>query len=393
MDPVKNPYSPNAGAPPPALVGRDALLASFAVAVRRTQIGRSQKSMLPTGLRGVGKTVLLNRFVEEARGLGYVIAQIEASESETFVEALATEARTALYELSAKAKIRGAVSKALGVLKSFTVTFGMADLSVRLGVDPQVGVGDSGVLSTDLTALFVAIGEAAREEQAAALIAIDELQYLNEEQLAAIIMAVHRVTQLALPLLVVGTGFPQLPALAGNAKSYAERLFDYPNIGALSREEAFEAIRQPARTEGVDVDEAALARLYEITKGYPYFIQEWAYRVWNLAPKSPITLNDVDSAEPEVLARLDESFFRVRYDRLTPREKQYLRAMAELGPGPHRSGDIAGILGVKVETLSPLRSGLIRKGMIYSPQHGDTAFTVPLFDALMRRTIPALQSS
>jgi hypothetical protein len=346
--------------------------------------------MLPTGLRGVGKTVLLNRFVEQARALGYVVAQVEASESETFLETLATEARTALYDLSAKAKTRGAVSKALGVLKSFTLTFGMSDLSLRLGVDAHAGAGDSGVLSTDLTALFVSIGEAAREEQSAALIAIDELQYLSEDQLAAIIMAVHRVTQLSLPLLVVGTGLPQLPALAGSAKSYAERLFEYPNIGALSREEVFEAIRRPAQNEGADIEEPALERLYEITQGYPYFIQEWAYRVWNSATKSPITLQDVEEVEPEVLSRLDERFFRVRYDRLTPREKHYLRAMAELGAGPHRSGDIAAIQHVRVESLSPVRSGLIRKGMIYSPQHGDTAFTVPLFDAFMRRTIPTL---
>ncbi|MBC5820821.1 MAG: ATP-binding protein, partial [Candidatus Eremiobacteraeota bacterium] len=303
MDPIKNPYSPNAGAPPPAFVGRGAVLTAFATALGRIQIGKSQKSMLPTGLRGVGKTVLLNRFAEQARALGYLVAQIEASESETFMEALASEARTTLYELSAKAKIRGAVSKALGVLKSFTLTFDMAGLSVQLGVDPQVGAADSGILSNDLTALLVAMGQAAREEQTAVLIAIDELQYLNEEQLAAIIMAVHRVTQLALPLLVVGTGLPQLPALAGNAKSYAERLFDYPAIGALSREEAFEAIRKPARSEGVDIEDAALERLYKITKGYPYFVQEWAYRVWNLATKSPIALDDVDRAEPEVLAR------------------------------------------------------------------------------------------
>ncbi len=368
------------------------LLAAFALALKRVQVGRSQKSLLPTGLRGVGKTVLLNRFVDEAKALGYVVAQIEAAESETLIETLAGEIRRALFELSAKAKIKTAVSKALGVLKSFTLTFGMTDLSIRLGVDPQVGVGDSGVLSSDLTALFVAVGEAAREEKTAVLVAIDELQYLSEDQLASIIVAVHRVTQLALPLLVVGTGLPQLPALAGNAKSYAERLFEFPNVAALSRAEAFEAVRLPAQNGGVDIEIAALERLFEITKGYPYFIQEWAYSVWNGATQSPITLNDVNRVEHIVLARLDESFFRVRYDRLTPREKTYLRAMAELGPGPHRSGDIASIMKVKVETLSPLRNGLIKKGMIYSPQHGDTAFTVPLFDAFMRRTIPALLS-
>lgn len=390
MDPIKNPFSPNAGAPPPALVGRDALLQTFQIALERIRIGRSQKSMFPTGLRGVGKTVLLNKFVDKARSLGYVVAQLEASESQTFVETLAAEARSALYELSASAKMSASISKALKILKSFSLTLDMSDFSARLGVDAQVGTGDSGILSSDLTALFIALGEAARNEQVAVLFAIDELQYLSEEQLSAIIVAVHRITQLSLPLLVVGTGLPQLAALAGNAKSYAERLFDYPTIGALTRDDAFEAIRMPLRDQGVDIEVPALARLYEITEGYPYFIQEWAYAVWDSAPASPITLNDVNRAEPEVLAKLDQSFFRVRYDRLTPREKRYLRAMAELGAGPHRSGDVAAILEVKVESLSPLRNGLIKKGMIYSPQHGDTAFSVPLFDSFMRRSIASL---
>ena len=390
MDPIKNPFSPNAGAPPPALVGRDALLQTFQIALERIRIGRSQKSMFPTGLRGVGKTVLLNKFVDKARSLGYVVAQLEASESQTFVETLAAEARSALYELSASAKMSASISKALKILKSFSLTLDMSDFSARLGVDAQVGTGDSGILSSDLTALFIALGEAARNEQVAVLFAIDELQYLSEEQLSAIIVAVHRITQLSLPLLVVGTGLPQLAALAGNAKSYAERLFDYPTIGALTRDDAFEAIRMPLRDQGVDIEVPALARLYEITEGYPYFIQEWAYAVWDSAAASPITLNDVNRAEPEVLAKLDQSFFRVRYDRLTPREKRYLRAMAELGAGPHRSGDVAAILEVKVESLSPLRNGLIKKGMIYSPQHGDTAFSVPLFDSFMRRSIASL---
>lgn len=390
MDPVRNPYSPNAGAPPPALAGRQELLARFDTALERIRIGRSQKSMLPTGLRGVGKTVLLNRFVESAHPRGYAVAQIEASDSEAFLDTFSTEVRTALYDLSTRARVRGAISTALGVLKSFTLTAGLGELSLTIGVDPVRGSGDSGNLSSDITSLFVAIGEASREEESATLIAIDELQYLTREQLSAIIVAVHRVTQLRLPLLVVGTGLPQLPALAGNAKSYAERLFDFPNVGALSRDEAFEAMLSPAQREGADIEEAALGRLFETTHGYPYFIQEWSYAVWNRAERSPINLEDVVAAEPEVLQRLDEGFFRVRYDRLTPREKRYLRAMAQLGPGPHRSGDIASILGVRVESTSPLRSGLIRKGMIYSPQHGDTAFTVPLFDGFMRRAMGTL---
>ncbi|MGA7356952.1 MAG: ATP-binding protein [Candidatus Cybelea sp.] len=391
MDPVRNPYSPNAGAPPPALVGRDGILEAFSVALRRSKAGRSQKSILPTGLRGVGKTVLLNHFVEDARRLGFSVAQMEASDSESFLSSLAAEARSALYQLNPRSRMQGLISKALGVLKSFTLTFGIADLSVELGVDAERGLGDSGILSNDLSALFVAVAQAARDEQSAVLIAIDELQYLNEEQFAAIIMSIHRVNQLSLPLLLAGTGLPQLPALAGTAKSYAERLFDFPIVGPLSRDEAFEAVRDPAEREDVKIEERALARLFDVTQGYPYFIQEWAYGVWNLAKKSPILYQEVIAAEPGVVARLDESFFRVRFDRLTPREKTYLRAMAELGPGPHRSGDIATVLGVRVESTSPLRSGLIRKGMIYSPQHGDTAFTVPLFDEFMRRAVPVLE--
>lgn len=391
MDPVRNPYSPNAGAPPPALVGRDGILEAFSVALRRSKAGRSQKSILPTGLRGVGKTVLLNHFVEDARRLGFSVAQMEASDSESFLSSLAAEARSALYQLNPRSRMQGLISKALGVLKSFTLTFGIADLSVELGVDAERGLGDSGILSNDLSALFVAVAQAARDEQSAVLIAIDELQYLNGEQFAAIIMSIHRVNQLSLPLLLAGTGLPQLPALAGTAKSYAERLFDFPIVGPLSRDEAFEAVRDPAEREDVKIEERALARLFDVTQGYPYFIQEWAYGVWNLAKKSPILYQEVIAAEPGVVARLDESFFRVRFDRLTPREKTYLRAMAELGPGPHRSGDIATVLGVRVESTSPLRSGLIRKGMIYSPQHGDTAFTVPLFDGFMRRAVPILE--
>ena len=290
--------------------------------------------------------------------------------------------------MSVKERTQHAVGLALRALKSFTATFHLQDQALTLGIDPEKGVADSGILSVDLIALFVRLGQAAKEDGRAILIAIDEVQYLDEEQLEAIIMAVHRVTQLVLPLLVVGTGLPQLPALAGNAKSYAERLFDFPNIGALSREQAYEAIRTPARAESADFEDAALSRIFEITKGYPYFIQEWAYHAWNHAPASPITRADIDSVEQTVLERLDQSFFRVRFDRLTPREQQYLRAMAELGPGPHRSGDIAKLFGVKVESLGPLRSGLIKKGMIYSPQHGDNSFTVPLFDDFMKRTIP-----
>ncbi len=385
MDPVANPYSPNAGAPPPALVGRDRLIADFDIALARVLARRSEKSMLPTGLRGVGKTVLLNRFVEDARKRDYVVVQVEASESGSFLATLVAEIRRAMIQLDFGQAVKNGLMR---ILKSFSITYDLKEQSVSLGVDPAEGSADSGSLSVDLTTILEALGRATQERQRGVMIAIDEVQYLDEAQLEALIMAVHKMTQLQLPIIVVGTGLPQLPALAGNAKSYAERLFSYPNVGPLSRDEMFEAVSLPAREQAVEFTADALDRLYEITKGYPYFVQEWSYRVWNYAPRSPITLNDVNAVEPEVLKNLDESFFRVRYDRLTGAEKRYLRAMAELGPGPHRSGDIANLLGVKSESTSPLRGGLIKKGMIYSPQHGDTAFTVPLFDEFMKRTQP-----
>jgi hypothetical protein len=293
-----------------------------------------------------------------------------------------------LFSMDAGARATNGVKGALRALKSFSLAFNLTDLSLKLGVDPEKGTADSGILQIDLIDLFVKLGEAAKEQHTAILIAIDEVQYLDDKQLEAIIMAVHRVTQLVLPLVVIGTGLPQLAALAGTAKSYAERLFDYPNVGPLSREQASQAIREPARRLECDFDDGALERLYEITKGYPFFIQEWAYHAWNYASASPIQRSDIDGVAPLVLERLDEGFFRVRLDRLTPRERDYLRAMAELSPGPVRSGDIAAQRGVKVASLGPLRSGLIKKGIIYSPHHGDNEFTVPLFDEFMKRTMP-----
>ncbi len=344
--------------------------------------------MLPTGLRGVGKTVLLNKAVEIARDNGYFVAQLEASEGDDFIPLLASHLRAVLIEMSARERVLVGVNLALRALKSFVVKLNLVEQTISLGVDPQQGIADSGILSSDLSDLFVKLGEAAREQNSALLIAIDELQYLKQDQLEAIIMAIHRVTQLQLPLTVIGTGLPQLPQLAGNAKSYAERLFDFPIVGALSQTQALEAIRTPANHEGADFDDDALSKIYDVTQGYPYFIQEWAYHAWNHAHDSPIRLIDVEKIHESVLARLDESFFRVRFDRLTPREKEYLRAMSELGAGPQRSGDIAALLGLKVESLGPLRSSLIKKGMIFSPQHGDNSFTVPLFGDFMKRTMP-----
>ena len=384
MDPVANPFSPGAGTPPPAFVGREELIESYRVALRRTIAGRPGKSIMPIGLRGVGKTVLLNRFDQMAHDEGLVGAFIEAPETGDFEHLLAARLRSILLGLDS-GPVSHAVKRALGILKSFS--YNLSDgSSISLNVDAIAGSADSGVLAEDVTDLLVAVGEAAGDRGRGLLLAIDEVQYLRADELAALITAIHRTVQLGLPVILVGAGLPQLPGLAGNAKSYAERLFDFPEIGSLDDEDATAVLRMPAKAQGVEFSDDALERLVEFTQGYPYFLQEWGYHVWNAAPRSPIALDNVTLAARDVQRRLDENFFRVRMDRLTPAERQYLSAMAELGPGPHRSGDIAAMLDVKVESVAPRRSTLIKKGMVYSPAHGDTAFTVPMFDDFLRRS-------
>lgn len=384
MDPFANPFSPGAGTRPPAFVGRDELLEAYEIALRRTVSGRPGKSLMPIGLRGVGKTVLLNRFVEISEDQGLVSGFIEAPEAGEFRGLLAGRLRSMLMSLD-QGSVSQAVKRALGALKSFT--YNLPDgTSISLNVDALTGTADSGNLADDITDLLVETGRAAQDRRRGVLLAIDEVQYLSDQELGALITAIHRTVQLGLPVILVGAGLPQLPGLAGEAKSYAERLFNFPEIGSLSDSHAREVLAVPANHEGVEFTDEALDRLLEFTRGYPYFLQEWGYHVWNVAPESPITDEHVDAAADRVQAQLDENFFRVRMDRLTPAETAYLVAMAELGPGPHRSGDIAAKLGVKVQSVAPRRSILIKKGMIYSPSHGDTAFTVPMFDDFLCRS-------
>lgn len=384
MDRLENPYRPGAGTPPPALIGRDALIDGFGVAVRRAISRRPGKSYMPIGLRGVGKTVLLNRFAEIGEQEGLKVAFIEAPETADFRTLLAVRLRRVLLDLS-NGPAKRAAMKALGVLRSFTLQL-PGGSSIGIGVDALAGRGDSGILSEDLTDLLVSAGEAAAEQRSGVVLAVDEVQYLSADELAALISAIHRTTQLNLPVVLVGVGLPQLPGLAGDAKSYAERLFDFPTIGSLSSDDAAAALAIPANALDVDYTDAAVELIVAESRGYPYFLQEWGYHVWNDAEDTPITADDVRAVRPVVIDQLDRNFFLVRLDRLTPKEKDYLKAMADLGPGPHRSGDIAAKLGVRVESVAPRRSGLITKGMIYSPAHGDTAFTVPLFDEFMLRT-------
>lgn len=390
MDPVSNPYSPGAGSPPPELAGRDKLRDQVRIAIARIRRGKSAKSVLMVGLRGVGKTVLLDRMRADAEESGAYSLRIEAPENRSLPALLAPQLRLVLLRLSRVEAAKKLAQRGLRALAGFakSLKFKYSDIEVGLDFDPEPGLADNGDLEVDLTALLEEVGLAARNANTAVVLFIDELQYLENNQFAALISALHRCAQGSLPLTVVGAGLPQLRGLAGNAKSYAERLFDYPMIGALSASEAELAIVKPAKDEEVDFTPEAVSEIISATQGYPYFLQEWGKHAWDVAGQSPITLADVLAASIEAIAALDESFFRVRFDRLTPAEKKYLRAMAELGPGPHRSGDIAQTLSKTVSSLGPVRQSLITKGMIWSPSHGDTAFTVPLFDEFMRRIMP-----
>jgi hypothetical protein len=390
MDPVTNPFAPGAGTPPPELAGRDELRETIRVAIERVRRGLPAKSIMMVGLRGVGKTVLLDRMRDDAEGTGIQTLRVEAPEGRSLPAILAPQLRQSLLRLSRNEQARDLAQRALRALAGFAKSLKVkyADIEVGLDFDPEPGLADNGDLEHDLQALLEAAGAAAQRAGTALAIFVDELQYVQEDQLAALITALHRTAQRRLPVVMVGAGLPQLRGRMGRAKSYAERLFDFPEIGPLPPDAAKRAIAKPASDQGVDVTPEALNRIVEETHGYPYFVQEWGKHSWDVADTSPITREDVQTASIEAVAALDESFFRVRFDRLTPAEKRYLRAMAELGSGPHRSGDIAAELGREVTSLGPTRNQLIAKGMIWSPNHGDTAFTVPLFDAFMHRIMP-----
>ena len=391
MNPITNPYNPGAGTPPPELAGRDELREKVRSCIERLRIGNSAKSLILVGLRGVGKTVLLDRMRSDAEGTGIQTLRIEAPENKSLPAMLAPELRKALLRMSTIASAKEVSQRALRALAGFAkgLKLKFADIEVGFDYEPEPGLADNGELESDLTALLVQTGEAAKAAGTVMVMFIDELQYVKEREFAALISALHRCAHLRLPITLVGAGLPQLLALAGEAKSYSERLFEYPQVDKLNTAAALDALRKPAQQLGVDyTDEAALA-IVEKTQGYPYFLQEWGKHTWDLATTSPITLDVVKTATQLTIAGLDESFFKVRLERTTPSERRYLRAMADLGPGPHRSGDIANQLQKTVSTQAPVRSSLIRKGIVWSPTHGDTAFTVPLFHEYLLRTVPA----
>ena len=391
MDPIRNPYTPGAGTPPPELAGRNDLREKVRVCIERLRIGNPAKSIIMVGLRGVGKTVLLDRMREDAEACGIHTVRIEAPENKSLPAMLAPALRLALLRLSqlesAKALAQRALQALAGLAKSLKMKY--QDIEVGLDFEPLTGLADNGDLEGDLTALFVEIGQAAKAANTVLVIFIDELQYVKQDQFAVLISALHRCAQLKLPLTLVGAGLPQLLSLAGEAKSYAERLFDYPLVDKLESQAADDAIRKPAHELGVSFDDDAALEIIAKTQGYPYFLQEWGKHVWDAASLSPITLEDVERASQLTIASMDESFFKVRLDRTTPAEKRYLRAMADLGAGPHRSGDIATKLGKIASSLGPVRATLISKGIVWSPIHGDTAFTVPLFHDYLLRKVPA----
>lgn len=391
MDPIRNPYAPGAGTRPPELVGRDELREAARVALARITLGRSSKSLVLVGLRGVGKTVLLDQIREDAEANGVLALWIEAPENRSLPSIIAPQLRIALIRLSRKETARALAQRALGALAGFATALKVKyqDIEVGIDFDPEPGLADNGDLETDLQDLFEVVGNAAKAAENCVVLFVDELQYVEEEQLAALITALHRAAQRRLPLTMVGAGLPQVRGGMGKAKSYAERLFAFPDIGALTLEDAKIAIAKPANDEGVQIETEVLNAIARKTQGYPYFLQVWGKHLWDAAKSSPIAMDSFDIASEQALADLDESFFLVRFDRLTPSEKTYLRAMAELGSGPHRSGDIAQVLERDVTALGPVRAQLINKGMIWSPNHGDTAFTVPMFNEFMIRIMPA----
>jgi len=390
MDPIKNPFSPGAGSPPPELVGRDPILEHGKILLARVKAKRSEKSILLTGLRGVGKTVLLNKIEQKATEMEYKTLLVEAHEKKSLAALLALPLRKLLFALDRAASAGYKAKRALAILKGFVnaIKVKVGDFEFGLDIEPERGTADSGDIEEDLPNLFLAVAEAAMERETAVAILIDEVQYLSINEISALIMAMHKMQQRQLPLVFIGAGLPILPALAGESKSDAERLFQFPNIGPLSKEDAAKALQDPVNEVGIQFTSKAVDEIFRLTEGYPYFLQEWGYQAWNQTDESSINLQLIKNITPEVIQRLDENFFRVRFDRLTPSEKNYLRAMAELGPRSYRTSEVATILGVKLSSLGPVRAKLIKKGMIYSPIYGVMAFTVPLFDEFMRRIMP-----
>lgn len=393
MDPVTNPYTPNAGAEPDVVVGRDDQLASFDVLLRRLSRGRTEQSMIITGLRGVGKTVLLGQFRDKALAAEWAVVEHEVSkhDDDAFRRDLALKLRTALLQLAPRTRWTERARRAAAALRSFTISVdGTGQFQAGLNVDAIEGLADHGDLALDLTDVLIEIGEAAKSHNRGVVILFDEIQFLARGQLEALIMALHKTVQRKLPVTLVGAGLPQIAELAGDARSYAERLFKFPSIGDLNDSDARRALVEPALDEHVTYDDEALDLAVQVTGGYPYFLQELGYAVWGVAKHGPITEGDMNDAVELYQAKLDSSFFRVRLDRTTDLQQAYLRAMAELGPDAQKAADVAALLNRESTQVAPTRAELIDMGLLFTPQHGYAAFTVPHFDKFMLRAVPTL---
>ena len=388
MDPIRNPFAPGAGSQPPELAGRSQIIEEASISIQRTIAGRTGRPQMLLGLRGVGKTVLLNKIQEIADSHRHITSFIEAQDQNILSQMLVPRINQTLRRLSNIERAKDYVTSAFRALRSFVSKFTINIQGIAIECDAERGIADSGNLELDLPELFERVGIAAHEAGQAWTLLIDEVQYLDKNDLSALIVAIHRINQKQLPVLFFGAGLPQVAALSGNAKSYAERLFSYPHVDALSEDDAKDAICAPLERENVQIEKEALNEIIRSTHGYPYFLQEWGSHTWDIAENNLITLRDVKQATQAAIRSLDNGFFKVRFDRLTPKEREYLQTMSCLGKGPYRSSDIAHFLKKDAKSLGPCRWQIISKGMIYSPSHGDIDFTVPLFDEYLRRNFP-----
>lgn len=394
VDRASNPYTPHAGADPEVLAGRTELLEAFRVLLGRLQRGRAEPSMVLTGLRGVGKTVLLSRFAELARSAAWEPVELEAVKCDDvrFRQAVFSHCKAALLRLAPRARWAEPDLRAAAVLTAFAAKADQAcAFGVAWDVTPAEGSGDSGDLDLDLADVFVAIGEAARAHDRGVVLLVDETQSLSRTQFESLVHAAHASVQRHLPIVWVGAGLPHLPELTGEARSYADRLFTFPAVGPLAPDDARMALVEPALAEGVTYDDAAVELAFEITGGYPCFIQELGAQVWPLVAGGLVRRAEVELARDAYDARLDSSFFRLRLERATPLQTAYLRAMAELGPAPQKAADVARLMGRESTQVGPIRAELIDLGLLYAPEHGYAAFTAPDFDRFMLRIVPELR--
>ncbi len=384
MDPVKNPYTPNAGSRPAELAGRNAQLEQFRVLVGRLKEGTTDQSLIIRGLRGVGKTVLLNAFEDRAEAEGFLTYYHELTPGSGLLKEIARDAQIALTRLDLGQRVTSGIRNALAHLSAIKVT---GPEGIEISVDTKRA--DEATMTRDLSDLFVALGKAAHGKSSGVVFLIDEVQFADEAEFRAVISALHRATQRSLPITMAAAGLPQIPRLTGEARSYAERLFDFPVIANLDPESATAALVEPARARSVDYNKVAVTSALDWTGGYPFYIQQLGKHAWNLAEHSPITTAAIEAAIPVAQSALDSSIYQVRVQRATDTERQYMRAMAELGPGPYRSGNVALKVGKSTTALSQTRQRLLDKGLVYATEdYGHIDFTVPRFDEFMCRHMP-----